>query len=720
MVKKRILALFCIIIFCITLPVPGIAQRQLVSKAQKIGESDSLILYYLDEPHPNLMIEDKRNGFIWTSFVSDDYYDTDKLNDIWKNNIKSLFTLEYIKLNINNFTPSESSSAELKADITTEKVDNGINIYYDFTDIEIKLELQIRLEDYALSIKVPIDGIEEYGEMGLVSINMLPFLGAANNEEDGYVFYPDGSGAISYFSSNQGPASRHSWHIYGYQEMDLDFTTWLDKVEVYDAALPVFGMKRGHNGFIAIMEEGEYDGIIHYEPSRRPLLLNRIYSQWIYRRTYMATLSNASMLKKMEQEIIPWDKQITYIFLADENADYSGMANAYRQRLLETGRLSSRIEEGEPIPLALNLFMGIKEKRVLLDKFIAMTSFEQGMDIIQRFNDHNIQNMKINLLGWTKDGYGVYPSKINPHRALGGRKGLKQLADYVSSKGYQLFLQDNYIDASKGVRGFSPNKDGVKQRNTLVVSNLYSNSFLYNAQVAFNRLIGKIFPRLNSYDISGIAFDKIGSMIYYDFHDRYPMTRKDTAETWLDMMKVSVDNFGAAAVVGGNEYVFEYADWLLDIPSKDSGYFITDEAVPFYQMVVHGSIPYSGEPVNLFYDPKVQKLKMIEYGYIPFYELTYETPEALKYTDYNELFTSYYEDWIDDAVEFYKELNEKLGDTWNQHIIKHEKVIDDVYKVSYQNGVTVYVNYRKEAIKIDGYQIDGVDYIVVDGGGEIR
>lgn len=70
-------------------------------------------------------------------------------------------------------------------------------------------------------------------------------------------------------------------------------------------------------------------------------------------------------------------------------------------------------------------------------------------------------------------------------------------------------------------------------------------------------------------------------------------------------------------IEGGNIYTLKYADYLFNIPVKSSGYHIGNETIPFFQMVVHGMIPYTSEPGNLAYDLKKQKLQWIEYGCLP-------------------------------------------------------------------------------------------------------
>ena len=90
-----------------------------------------------------------------------------------------------------------------------------------------------------------------------------------------------------------------------------------------------------------------------------------------------------------------------------------------------------------------------------------------------------------------------------------------------------------------------------------------------------------------------------------------------------------------------------------------SNYFITDENVPFYQMVVHGSIPYSSDPGNLSYDLRYHVLKWVEYGCMPYFELTFQKSINLKNTEYSRLFTSYYSQWNDVIADVYNELNSR-------------------------------------------------------------
>lgn len=96
-------------------------------------------------------------------------------------------------------------------------------------------------------------------------------------------------------------------------------------------------------------------------------------------------------------------------------------------------------------------------------------------------------------------------------------------------------------------------------------------------------------------------------------------------------------------------------------------------------------------------------------------ELTYEDTTKLKYTEYNKLFNSQYENWIDTAVDIYKEFNGELRQTWDATIIKHEKITSQLIKVTYSNDIVVYINYDDKEAYCDGYRIKALDYIVKNG-----
>jgi hypothetical protein len=679
---------------------------------ERIAETNRLELYFREQDSA-IQIKDKTNGYVWRSSVPLDEIETSG-NELWTASSQSIFHMTYTDPNLPALEIKETNSALLKPVISTSPAENGVRVHYELTPLHISFDMIFQLKDDALEVTVLADSIQESDQYWLMTLAPLPFLGAASDQDDGYVFYPDGPGAISYFKENH-PQYLQPYKSSVYGPDTLDFTLFRSREK--NAMLPVFGMKKGDNAFAGIITDGEFDANIVFSPSGYLINLNRVSAELIYRRTYEAARRNGNLTKQAEREMIRRDHTIRYVFLNGEDSDYSGMANAYRDYLLNEKGVQRRIQPGDPIPYGIDLLMGIEENRILFDRFIPATTFSQAREIFEDLRSRGVEKISANLLGWAGRGFMLYPSGGDPSDALGGKSGLRQLTQYAKEQGIQLFLQDNFVDAYSEASGFSERNDVVRGANGFVVSNRYGNSFYLNAQIQNRKFQNSYVKRLGGLEISGINFDRIGSLNYYDFNDNAPLTREGTAQQWLEMMEKSRDQFGGAAAVGGNGYVLPYADRVFDIPMEDSGYFFTDEVVPFYQIVLHGIIPYSGHPQNLFYDPEMQFLKMIEYGYMPFYQLTYNYSDDLGETDYSELFSSAYTSWVDISVSQYLEMNDKLRHIWPQTIRKHRQVMSDVFEVVYEQGDRILINYRPADVTVDGLTVPERSYIVVPGEG---
>ncbi|MEG1887878.1 MAG: DUF5696 domain-containing protein, partial [Oscillospiraceae bacterium] len=137
------------------------------------------------------------------------------------------------------------------------------------------------------------------------------------------------------------------------------------------------------------------------------------------------------------------------------------------------------------------------------------------------------------------------------------------------------------------------------------------------------------------------------------------------------------------------------------------------KTVPFYQMVVHGSAYYTTTPINLFYDENQQLLKLVEYGYVPYFKLTNEPAFNLRDTEYNNLFNSRFENWDKSIQNIYSKMKADLGDTYNAQIISHEELASNVYMVTYSDKTKVYVNYNKTDFEKNGVKVGAVNYTVV-------
>ena len=678
---------------------------------RQVGKSGDIELYFNKE-NGLIAVADRSNEFVWGSPYAVGLPEGMEYPKKIKDNMQALFNFSYASLKNNKGQVIETNSVSEDSNVDCVDRENGISLVYDFRKLGITLSVEIMVDHGSLVFYVPADKIREDGEWGLVSIEALPFFGASRIGQDGYLFYPDGSGALLYFDQKPRDISKYSFNVYGTDQMDF---RELEKED--DVMLPVFGIRQENNAFLAILSQGDTDARMNLYPSGYVTDWNRISPEFVYRRLYKDPRSDEKILYKIEDHLIKTDREVQYLFLSGEEADYSGMANCYRDYLIHNKKLADQPDDkdaAEQIPVGLDFFMGITEDRILFDRFIPATTYEQVQRILDQMLQEGITSMDTHLIGWQKGGYGSYHLPPKPDRHLGGKKGLENLSEYASDRNIRLYLQANPADITGRCRGYTPRRDTLYQANGMVVTDADQNRYLVNPFAAQNKLMKNFLPHIKKYAINGLNFDVLGSQLYYDYNKDHPVTREQTAACWQAMLGEAKQQYGSVAVQGGNQYVLDQASRLYRIPTEGNGLFITSESIPFFQMVVHGSLSYtSAQPGNLAYDFPREKLKWVEYGFLPYFELTYQKSNVLKNTDYNKLFSSYYGDWEDTILEVFREFNDRLGGIWHQTMIRHEKIMKDVFKVTYEDGSQIYVNYRDEAVQVDGRKIPKLDYLVV-------
>jgi hypothetical protein len=167
-------------------------------------------------------------------------------------------------------------------------------------------------------------------------------------------------------------------------------------------------------------------------------------------------------------------------------------------------------------------------------------------------------------------------------------------------------------------------------------------------------------------------------------------------------------------VSGANAYSWPYASHVIDVPSSSSGFGLTDEEVPFYQMVIHGYLDYAGASVNNLNEQNLRKqlLQSLEFGSAPHFLWSYEPSSKLKYTRFDDMYATHYKDWFDEAVSLYQELSEVLAPLRTQRIVEHIRHADGVVEVRYESGTSILINYTDQAVDVNGTLVGPQNYAV--------
>ncbi len=100
---------------------------------------------------------------------------------------------------------------------------------------------------------------------------------------------------------------------------------------------------------------------------------------------------------------------------------------------------------------------------------------------------------------------------------------------------------------------------------------------------------------------------------------------------------------------------------------------------------------------------------------MPYFYLTYESALNLRDTEDDTLFSSTWSDWDTVVIDTYNEFKENFGSTYGVQMVEHTIISDDLVRVKYENGLTVYVNYDTVDKTADGITIPAKDYVVTGG-----
>lgn len=685
----------------------GMACR--VRAAGTVLENDKYKLELLNECS-ELKLTEKATGYVWTSTMSDPDFDLSSMKGVWPKKMQSLYTITVTDLR--KGVGTVVSYDQMVTPYTASLYDTpyGIGVQYDVPVVSVKFCLEFALNDTGFSVKVPSEKIEEYGQFSMISIDLMQFFAATADGREGYLFYPDGSGAIMRFDD---PAHQKetavAYNVYGDIQNNQNLKGRFEQEEA-QVLLPVFGANYGRKGFVAYITQGEETSRINVVPSTTIVKASYIYPTFLFRRGFTDPRVKGKVVQRYDDQQLMTEYEIRYQILPDGKAQYADMAVAYREYLMSQGLLGKGSESTD-LSLALDLFMGVKEEGLILDIFRSVTTFEQAQEILEDIKGNVDLTLDVSLLGWIKSGYGTEPVYFPANSKLGGNKGLASLAEYTSQNGVRLSLGVNFLTADVEASGYSKRNDVVFLGNYQILTNRRSSIRVISPNVALKNY-EKFMKTAVKYKLDGLKLQNIGDMLYYNYRDKNPVLATECKENWKTMLADTKEKFGNVTSEGGNLYTLESADMVTAIPAADLGYQMTTREVPFYQIVTHGSVRYTGEAMNLSSDARKLRLKWIEYGYTPYFELTYESAELLVNTSYNELFTSRYQDWKEELVDTCQELKLVWDAVGDAKMVSHEELADEVFCTGYDNGVKVYVNYNDEAVSVAGRKLDAMSWEV--------
>ncbi|WP_342572659.1 DUF5696 domain-containing protein [Paenibacillus sp. FSL R5-0749] len=593
----------------------------------------------------------------------------------------------------------------------------------------VVVPVHYRLEDGGLRVSIPENGIEYPEAMKIQSLSLLPFFGASGPKEEGYSLVPDGSGSLIYFNNKKTYASPYSTALYG-SDHAINQLTQIQKEQ--KARMPVFGMSYGDKGYLAVIDKGDAVASVEADISGRLNQYNTVYPSFALSSMEEVTLTNgwrSSTVKRFQAQPFHNEIAVVYDFLDSDDASYSGMASKYRDYLIGQKKLT-RLADDTTLPFYVELIGGIPKKKFFLgipySAYEPLTTFEEAQEIVKEMQDLGVQDIQLQYTGWFNGGvHHDLPKSIQVDKKLGGAKGLQSLQAYMQENGFGLYPDVSFLEVFPEADAFK--KSYASRQITGKLAQVFPyrmSTFMRDEESPPGYVItpeavpGIVNGFMQDYaplGLNAISLRDLGDQLNSDYNRANVINREQAKQVvvqQLEQVKGSSDV--SLLLEGGNVYASPYARHIVDTPMSSSGFNITDETVPFFQLVYHGYIQYTGQAWNMAEDQDSlkQMLRAIETGSAPYYTWFHADPSAIKLTGFDELYSADYRRWIQESAKRYAELNEVLHDVQNQSIVKHEKLSDGVYQTTFEKGKTVIVNYNDAAVKVNGVSVAAKSYQV--------
>lgn len=600
--------------------------------------------------------------------------------------------------------------------------------------ISFMIPLEYRLNEDAVDVSVPMCAVEEYGGGSVFRIQLLRYFAASGTEEEGYMLVPNGSGSLVRFNNGKTTASTYSEYVYGIDPLAAEYTV-VENTENVKMAL--FGIFRKNSSVFATIEDGASFSYLTAGVSGRINEYNYVYPTFVLRGNdklaMFGSTGNEAELPIVETDFYDANLTVKYTMLTDENPGYAGAANYYRERLIEDGVLTAKEEDGKDIKFYYDVLGGVTMTKFFLgvqyEGLYPMTTFEEAADISNDLASSGITNQVMNYQGWMNGGYyhDVVDKIKVPHK-LGGKSALEALSNTVVSGGGTFYADVALQKVTFISKRYSYNKETSRYYGTGYVAdfglvnpaNLRRTSGLGYTENLYDlispkflvRYADKFAGKITGYDIQGISLRDLGDELHSDKKRTNVIDREEA----LDVVKArlsKLENAGKDIMLNdSNDYAFAYADDIINVPLTDNDYYIVDERVPFYEMLIHGYIDYSGSVINLSdtYDRADIVLSLVENGASPHFIFSYENANEIKNTGLNRFYATTYSNWKDDAVSIYQEVNNALKHVNGASIINHEILSSGIRAVTYSNGVTIYVNETNVDQTVDGVSVPAKSY----------
>ncbi|MBO5907751.1 MAG: hypothetical protein J6Q85_06350 [Clostridia bacterium] len=608
-------------------------------------------------------------------------------------------------------------------------------------------------EDGTLSVEVPSESIiYNSADFIVKSISPLQYFGYGDTVNDGYAFYPDGSGTVIEFadfriseSNNDRGNINVSSTVYG---PDYCYANIIAKHRE-QVTMPVYGMVNTVNsneytngelaqeygdplyediyvtdrdsfvsGFFAIIEEGSSIATIIAESEFGTHTYICSYASFAPRayEKYDLSAAHSSLAGKthymVSNRAFEGSFETKYFMLTDPTlaedhtiseyypTTYIGMAACYKEYLINAGLISKVTTDATELPLYIETLgsMDVIQKILTFPVSVStpLTTFADVQTMYNELSEAGVKNVNFKLTGFANGGmYYTYPARVWWENSLGGDSGYKSLVSSSNDKAGDQDPNTNF--------GIFPDFDFQFINNTAIFDGVDNNSHAskmldnrYASKQIYNSITGKydsLFAVLVRSDVLAELYEKFNK-------DYSKFGNKNLSVATLgSVLNSNMDNDKHNDNIIDREESLRDVAAVLDKMANTSGYSLMTDIGNIY------SVKYVDHIVNATIDSShlictsytVPFLGMVLHGYVNY------AGTPLNYTgsvDYNILRS------IENGASLYYILCMQ-----NTNYLKEDEQLSKYYGVDYENWFDEIVEHYK---KLNGAIGNLQNYDIVD------
>jgi hypothetical protein len=722
--------------------------------------------FYFRDDRDVLAVYDKRNGYTWKTGLDipfsrdiDNAIDEavekgetpnyipkeDRLNTTYTGIANSLITVEYYDQTY-NIKRTSSAPHGKEASKLMKFTDDHYRLDISFADILLDLKVHIYFDDHGVRYEIRDEEIqgEDVGIMAAVLIS--PFLGSSGgvkvhwNEEEqeynilvpneiipGYVFVPDGSGALIRFKDNSSMLRPYTGDVYGrdYSQSTYYYDNDQGYVPFKNPAMPVFGIAHGQdqNAFVAYaVKGGEYmeivvmpeENVTHYTWAYPRFVYNTVYHQVYNRRGdgYFTAMEDRNH----------FDVEIRYDFLQGDgsdgspSADYVGMAIDYRGFLADSKVIADKKQKEDQIPIRLDFVMSDVKNSIFGYEDVIVTTAAQAKDILLDIYDAGINRISSGLLGFQKGGITTgKPWKVSWSREIGKKNDFVDLITTAKEKGIDVSFSQDYTvinevqmilpsNAAKHINGWL-NEYWHSRFTSFPIEKMSYARPKKSAEWLVKQT--DIFKKLG---VSSFTIDGITNKLLSDY-SRQGNTVTEAISMYQNLFR-ELNNGYKINAYAPNQYLWSYVDRFLNTPVFSTQYIIETDNVPFLQMVLSGSMELYAPYSNFSFYTDKDCLRMIDFNVYPSFLLSHESSHYLAPTNSANFYSTEYNLYKELIQKIYSMVNSALSQVADTKWINREVLENGIVLNTYENGVQILINYTDNPFRYRDEEVKALSYSV--------